>query len=309
MKIRLLAVAIACAAAGCATPTPPVPDEALRDPVLVQYDSSARAAYADGNFARAERFYDLARARAASMDLGPEVAKAAYNRGACLLVLGRPADARPLLQEAAAEWKRNRVDPAPAYLLDAQAARRAGDTNDAARLVALVVSGNTSRGIQSQGWIVHGQLACDAGDAAEAKKALSRARRLLEDEPALRAGVVSLAGRIALIEGRPDDAALEFDKESALLRLAKRYPDMAEALDRAGGAYATAGKPEDAADRHLRAARSWHGQGRYVEALESVGRAVPQAEQSGNEGLAQESARLFGVIRGDVAMAAGRSVE
>jgi len=137
----------------------------------------------------------------------------------------------------------------------------------------------------------------DAADAAEAAKALSRARALLTDEPALRAGVAALAGRIALLNNEGGDAGLEFDKEAEFMRRAGRFRDMATALERAGAAYARGGDAESAGFRYYRAARSWLGQGDTVRALRAVEQALalPGAEQ--DAAWAPELAALFAEIK------------
>ena len=57
---------------GCSTPPALPPEDTYRDPVLVQYDASARAAVADQNYERAARFYEQALIRARTADLGLE---------------------------------------------------------------------------------------------------------------------------------------------------------------------------------------------------------------------------------------------
>lgn len=302
-RIRLLLAALAAsAAAGCASPPAPPPDR-MPDPVLVQLTSSAQAAFAVGAYDRAARFYELARARARAMDDGVEVGKQAYNFAACLLLAGRPADARPALAEAAGEFGRWRMDSGPVLLLEARAARMLGLTNEADGAISRIVEMNTPKAVQSQAWLLHGQIACDAGDLKEAGKALSRARHLLDDAPALRAGVAALEGRIALLENRPADAALLFDKEASFMQRAGRYGEMADALGRAGQAYEQAGDPDAAALRYHRSARSLFGRGDNLVALQATERAVAAAAQAGNEALAAEIAALFSEIRASIEVA------
>ncbi len=282
--------------AGCAS-TPSVPDEPARDPLLVQYDASARAAVAEGRYDRAARFYELALGRARTADLGLEVAKAAYNQGACLLMMQRPAAARVSLQEAASEFERLKRDPSPAWLLEARAARLLGDNPAAAERVDRVMAVSREDDVRLQGWLIKGSMAVEAGQLDAARQALSKARALLRDDPALRAGVASLSGQLALAEQRAADAALHFDKEAAFLQRAARWSDMAAALRRAGEAYQRAEQHGPAAQRFFRAARSFYGQGQLVPALQAMEWSVEAAGRSGDEALARDTGRLLGEIR------------
>lgn len=288
---------------GC-TSAPVPPDEApFQDPMLVQQDGAARAAFADGNYERAARFYELTLTRARATDNGSEVAKAAYNRGACLLLLKQAEPARASLREASAEFERLGLDPSPAWLLEARAARLAGEREAVTSLVARVLAEGRSESVRLQAWLLRGTLAAEAGDSIAARAALKEARRRLTDDSDLRAGVASLAGLVALSEQKPAEAALSFDKEAAFLQRAARWHDMAEALRRAGEAYAQAGQPRDAALRFFRAARSLAGQGNWVPALQSVERALATAQAAGDEALVADTSRLLEEIRQAVGVA------
>lgn len=296
----LLALALA---AGCASTPPLPPVDPMADPVLVQLTSSAEAARAAGGYERAARFYTLALARARATDNGLAVAQQAYNTAACHLLAGRAADAQPLLVEAYGEFARARQDLGPVLLLQARAARQLGQANEAQAAISRVVEIARDQDVQVQAWLLHGQIACDAGQADEAGKALSRARHLLRDDPALRAGVASLAGRVAEVEGRPAEAALEYDKEAAWMQGARRYRDMAAALVRAGDALAKAGDARGAATRYYRGARSLHGQGDAAAAQRAIEQAVAVVPAE-DAALAAQVETLRGEIRGQVGVAA-----
>lgn len=310
MNYRLPFAVLLLGLAGCATPHAPPPEEQYRDPVLVQLDGSARAAFADGNFERAARFYELALNRARTADYGLEVAKAAYNRGACLVLLKRPEPARAALQEAATEFARLRRDPAPAWLLEARAARMMGDLTTTVERVDRVLAMGRDQDVRLQAWLIKGGLAAEAGQVDEAKKAMQEARKLLRDDPALRAGVAALGGQIALAENRPGEAGLQFDKEAAFLQRATRWADMADALRRSGAAYQQAAQDGAAAQRFYRAARSWYGQGQLVPALQAMELAVDAAGRAGDDVLNADAGRLLEEIRQAVGVAkAAQGVE
>jgi tetratricopeptide (TPR) repeat protein len=299
----LLALAGLAGIGGCASAPVPPEEAPFQDPMLVQQDGAARAAFADGNYERAARFYELALTRARATDHGSEVAKAAYNRGACLLLLKQAEPARACLREASFEFNRLGQDASPAWLLEARAARLAGDTAAVTSLVEQLLSQGRNDSIRLQAWLIRGTLAAEAGQSEAARLALKEARRRLTDDPALRAGVAGLAGLVALSEQKPADAALSFDKESAFLQRAARWNDMAESLRRAGEAHAQAGQPRDAALRFYRAARSLAGQGSWVPALQSVERALASAQAAGDEALLADSSRLLEEIRQAVGVA------
>lgn len=303
MKSNLMAILVVLGLAGCASPPPPPPEQQMMDPVLVQQDASARAAFAEGNYERAARFYELALARARAADLGPEIAKAAYNQGACLLLLKRAEPARNALREASAELARQRRDGSSAWLLEARAARLLGDRAGAVELADRVLTLGRDREVRLQAWLLKGSLAAEQGDLPVARQALKEARRLLEDDPALRAGVAGLAGQLALADQRPEQAGMEFDKEAAFYQRASRWADMADALRRSGQAYAVAGRPADAALRFFRSARSLYAQGQLVPALYAMEKAAEFAAAAGDAALTADTGRLLEEIRQAVGVA------
>ncbi len=283
------------ALAGCASAPRTAP--APVDPLMTQWTQSAQQAFALRSYGRAAQFFELALQRARAMDDARQTADQSYNLAASLLLAGRPADALAYLSGAEGEYRRLRRDRGPALLLRARALRATGATDDARRALDELLILNSPHEVQCQGWLLVGQIEADAGRTDECAKALARARAFLTDDPALRAGVALLAGRLALLKGDPRNAALEFDKEAEFMRRAGRYADMAQALSRAGDAYAARGEAAAAANRHYRAARSWHGQGDAVNALRSVERALAQATGGEDPPWAAEVSELFEEIR------------
>jgi tetratricopeptide (TPR) repeat protein len=267
------------------------------DPILAQYISSAQAAYALNSFARAARFYELALQRARAMDDAAEVGKQAYNLAAALYQDGRSAEALPYLAEAESAFAQLRMDPGPVLLLRARALRATGDATASEAAVRRVVEINTPRDVQAQAWLLYGRLALDRGDGAEIEKALQRARALASDDPALQAGIAGLSARLALHTGSPAGAGAAFDREAEFFRRAGRFRDMAEALERAGDAYASSGAAADAGARYVRAARSFLGQGDAVGALRAIERALAAAEEGQEFAWGAEAAALFEEIR------------
>ena len=303
LPLAVLLMLVFLLAGGCATTNPPAPDEQYRDPVLVQLDSSARAAFAEGNYARAARFYELALGRARTADFGAEIAKAAYNRGACLILLKQPEPARAVLREAGGEFARQHEDASSAWLLEARAELMMSNRVAATLLVDRVLSSGEDRDVQLQAWLLKGEMALQESQTDLARLALGKARALLHKEPALQAGVSSLAGKVALADGKPVDAALNFDKQAVFLQRAARWADMAYALQQAGEAYGQAFQADAATLRFYRAARSYYAQGMLVPALQAVELAVQSSSKTTDEVLAADTGRLLEEIKRQVGVA------
>ncbi len=282
------------AAAGCRS-APKIVDRP--DPTLAQFVSSAQSAFSLNSFSRAARFYELALQRARAMDDTAEIGKQAYNLAAVLHLDGRSADAVPYLWEAETAFAQLRIDLGPVLLLRARALRAVGDAENAEAAIRRVVELNTPRDVQAQAWLLYGHLALDAENGGECEKALSRARALASDDPALRAGIEGLSARLALRSGSPAGAGAAFDREAEYFRRAGRFRDMADALERAGSAYAEAGDAHEAGARFYRAARSFFGQGDTPRALRAIERAAASAEEGREFAWGPAVASLFEEIR------------
>ncbi len=285
----VLAVGVGCGTAPKA--------EARPDAVLAQYISSAQSAFHLNSYTRAARFYELALQRARAIDDSVEVGKQAYNLAAALLLAERPSEALPYLTEAEAAFVRLRRDRGPVVLLRARALRAAGQADAARAEVQKVAELKTSGAVHCQAWLLYGQMAFDAENLADAKTALSRARSTVTADPALRAGVAALAGRVSLLSGDGGNAGLEFDKETEFLRQAGRFRDMADSMVRAGEAYSKAGDADAAGYRFYRAARSWQGLGDPVRALKAMEAALAAVGPEGEPAWGPEMSALFEEIR------------
>ena len=136
-------------------------------------------------------------------------------------------------------------------------------------------------------YLLRGQIACDKDDAVLALQELQKAKsiaRLVSDHP-LQADISALAGRIHLIKNEPVMAAKEFDSETRLLRQAKRYTEMAHALQNAAEAYLSAGNYSLAADRFFRAARSTFAQGQNSAAMKLGHLALSAADKAEDQSV------------------------
>ncbi|HEY8240680.1 MAG TPA: hypothetical protein VIH35_04495, partial [Kiritimatiellia bacterium] len=197
------------------------------------------------------------------------------------------------------EFARNRMDVSSVLLLQAAVAKGKGDLAGAQLLLGQVLKGGSSKpASRLQAYIVKTDIACDAGNLAEADLVLKRAERMADSvsDDALRGGVARVGGRVQLLKKNPAVAAAKFDQEAKLLQRAHRYREMPAALDRAGAAWLDAGGMGPAADRFYRAARSWYAQGELVAALKSVDQAMSAAQLGKDKDLAAGIAVLLAEI-------------
>ena len=88
-----------------------------------------------------------------------------------------------------------------------------------------------------------------------------------------------------MIKKEPVMAAKEFDNETRLLRQAKRYPEMARALQNAAEAYLRAGDYSLAADRFFRAARITFAQGQNSAAMKLGNLALSAADKAEDQSV------------------------
>lgn len=290
----LLLTAALLAGAGCASPRPARP----RDPDLENYAATARQAFRQGAFDRAENLYRRALARARAADDPLEIGNNAYNVAACLLAQGRPGAARPFLREARAELEHAGETTAEVLLLDAEAARAIGQPEEARSLLAEARAQvrERDRALALQVALLEARLACDRGDPAAAERLLNSMEKTLkrETDPLLRARWAAVRARIAGLEGQPAVAAESLDEEANGYRAAGgRARELAEALRRAGEAWREAGHLPEAADRFYRAARSLFAQGNSLEALKCLEPAVACAREAQAADLFRQIEALF----------------
>lgn len=268
----LVALLVAVMGGSCRSPAPaPSPLETE----IVQLAASGRGAFARGAYAQAARFYEQALQRARAADDGPEIARNGYNLAACLLQLGRATEARVVLRESLTEFGRYRMDAHPALLLDARAARAAGQPDEARAVLDAAFAASKSDAQRVRVWLDRGDLALDAGDQAAAMAALEAVNTLSgaagEGTEAAR---LDLAGRVALASSDGAGARAAFEVAASLWQRAGQMRNMAVSLGRAGEACSLLGDRRDAMDRHYRAARSLAAQGDALGALRQIERGL-----------------------------------
>lgn len=286
---RVVALLLLLSGASCRSPAP-----VAVDPALAQFAASGRAAFARGADAPAARFYEQALQRARATDDGPEIARNGYNLAACLLRLGRAADARLVLREALAEFGRYRMDSQPAWLLDAKAAQALGQHEAAGVALEAAMAACKSDDQRRDVWIARGDLALERGDHAAARAALDATRAVGAPAGDMgRASRLDLAGRVALAEADAVAARDALEAAVVLWQRAGQTRAMAMALGRAGEAHLLAGDRVAAADRHYRAARSLDAQGDTLGALRQIERGLAAGGESPDPALEALLKALF----------------
>lgn len=286
--------------AGCGSPR-----VAYRPDVEIERNSSAaKSAYATGSMEGASVFYQKALNRARLTDQGAEIARLAYNLAACRAQMQKYTEALELLDEAEFESSKTGIYFPEAVLLRAEIFRYLGQTGEAlgiakSGLDALDNLPRAARGKKNgsarlQFQVFLAELACDQNDGKSALKELDKLdHSLLKSSGAnVQAEAANTRGRALFIEKRPAEAAICFDGAAGLYQEGRRYSDMAKALQKAGDAYAAAGKREEALNRHYRAARSLFLCGDNIRAQESFNKASALAKELGDKQMMSALLRL-----------------
>ena len=273
LSVALLCL-LAAALAGCAGPRFDR-SASQADAEFARLSQLARTAHDQGALDQAEVLYRQAHRRAREHDAAGNIGESAYNLAAVLIAGDQPDKAMPLLDEAERELSRAGLSPVDVWLVKARLATDAKRSPEATRWLDQTDrqgAATVSQRVMSA--LLRGQLAHDAGDAVRAGEQLKIAQALSPTSPELHAGIERLAGSIASLERRHSDAAVAFDREALLRRGAGQSRAMAQALVRAGEAWADAGDPRVAAERLYRAARSLLAQGAGSAAAPLINRAM-----------------------------------
>ncbi|TAN37115.1 MAG: hypothetical protein EPN23_06800 [Verrucomicrobia bacterium] len=269
------------------------------DPEINVIAAAANKAFAHGQVEQAARQYTRALERARAADATTDIADQAYNLAACLLILDQPAQARTLLREAQAEAQRVERRAVDILLLEAKAARLAGQREEVLRQVAalLAIKPVIEPAERLQALLVKAMTFCDAEQVPSADQTEIRRLALEVSDPAIQAEVAHFLGTCDLIEKEFARAAAAFDREAALRQNSGRFREMAQALARAGAAYAHSEQQALAADRLTRAARSLFAQGDSIGALHQIEPALIAAKASKQDELVTHVIALFEEIK------------
>lgn len=279
----------------------PLPTGPPRDVVLTSAMTSGRLAFERGLNTEAVVLYGQALDRAREMDDAGAIADASYNLAAARVQVGDHAGAAAALLESEAEARRAGGNLADVLLLRAKVARLNRMPSEAVALADRVLNDRASRPTAAhrvQAHVLKGEAAVEERNwplarqqARLAQNALGRVGATVS--PALLAGVVGLRGEI--VRGRGDLAASAplFDRRAELLRQARLYRDMADAIEASAQAWMALGKPAEAGPRFYRAARAASAQGDAARARSLLSEASDAAGAARDERLLA----LIGALR------------
>jgi tetratricopeptide (TPR) repeat protein len=280
----LLAALLLASCAPRREPPPPTDQE------LGRLTRSARAAFDQRDASQAVRLYEQALERARALDDAAEIGNSAYNLAVSLIAAGQYERAEAMLREAQSGLDRAGENLADVLLVQARLAQLQGNHAEARHWVEQVLAApgsNPDSGHLVQAALIRGSIAFENGDGAQARSALLEAEKTIRQtaDPALRAGLEQLRGKVALLEHQPGLAAEAFDRSAGLWRKAGRYRDLARDLARAGEAYQETGRLAVGGERFLRAARSSFAQGDEALARRWLEEAALLADRAGDAWL------------------------
>jgi tetratricopeptide (TPR) repeat protein len=284
--------------AGCANAR--LPKGPPRDAVLTNAMASARLAFERGLNAEAVVLYRRALDRAREMDDAAAIADASYNLAAARIRAGDYQQAAAAALESEAETRRAGGNVADVLLLRAKVARLNRSASEAVTLADRVLTDPASHPTSAhrvQAHVLKGELATEESSWAQAEAQARLAQAALGRtgetvSPALLAGIVGLRGQIARGRGDWGEAARLFDRQVELLRQARLYGDMAEAIADSAQAWRSLGRPADAGPRFYRAARAAAAQGDADRARSLLSRASESADAARDEQLLALTAAL-----------------
>ena len=290
----LVFAAILVGLCGCVPNHGPTGDRELRAAT-----TAAQLAFGEGQLSLAAQMYDRALLRARAMDDSPAIADAAYNLAACLTEIGDYQQARDKLDEALAEARRSGGRVIDVLLVKATVARLQKKPSEVFAVAAHVLSHQPppTAAERSQAYLVEAEAACDAGDSQVAARYMAQVSVAALSSPPLQARLAEARGRIEVLNKDWTGAATEFDRAAERWRSARRYASMSRDLGHAADAYAAGGLNGLAADRYYRAARSAFGLGDAVASMKLIAAARAAAKAAGAADLEARADALGGEIK------------
>jgi hypothetical protein len=207
----------------------------FQDPMLVQQDAAARAAFAEGNYDHAARFYELALTRArATRIMVPKWPKPPTTGAPACSCSSKPEEAAGL----PARGLGGMGTPGSGPLLRVAAGSAGGPPvgrNSGGDFAGGARAGGRARRHGAPAGVADPRRSGRGSGAIEPLARRSRRRAaLLTDDPALRAGVAGLAGRWRWRTSGPPTPALPSTRKSAFLQRAARWSTWRMSLRRAG---------------------------------------------------------------------------
>ncbi len=296
--MNILLPAFALLLTACGGPRSATGPAVKRDAYYHRMITSGHAAFERGDIGRAAELYENAWVRSQIMDRPAEIGASAYNLALCRVALGDLESGRNLLREARVELRRAGESGVDTLIAEAEVERRL-DNREAAWVltddVLEALDRLRARALRMQTHSLRALIALERGDheAAAKERALAEREAPRDAPPRLRARLAEVRGHVLLAEEYPLLAAKAFDEETLFYRDAGRYPDMVRAMQRAAAMYQKGGDHWPAADRFYRAARHYAADGKAVEALQLIERALPDLEAAGDEDMERRVAVLF----------------
>jgi len=253
----------------------------------------ARVAFENGQISQAIEGYKRALARAYITDDLNAIVDTRYNLAVCHLRKGNYAAALENVERAREELLTAGL-PVSADLLLVQAVAfyHEGPPGRAWQISEEILSVQPapSPGTVSRTHFLRGRMAADRGDTEQLRLEITGLGE--PSIPGLQADRLELIGRLAMLDGRWDDAVTALDQAARLRAANRNYRTMATVLATAAQASERAHRPEDAAYRYLRAARSAALSGETERATVWLQESVRLADLAGAESLLLEARRF-----------------
>ena len=253
----------------------------------------ARVAFENGQISQAIEGYKRALARAYITDDLNAIVDTRYNLAVCHLRKGNYAAALENVERAREELLTAGL-PVSADLLLVQAVAfyHEGPPGRAWQISEEILSVQPapSPGTVSRTHFLRGRMAADRGDTEQLRLEITGLGE--PSIPGLQADRLELIGRLAMLDGRWDDAVTALDQAARLRAANRNYRTMATVLATAAQASERAHRPEDAAYRYLRAARSAALNGETERATVWLQESVRLADLAGAESLLLEARRF-----------------
>ncbi|MFZ0134230.1 MAG: hypothetical protein WAK95_16945 [Desulfobacterales bacterium] len=252
-----------------------------------RYSRMARAAFDTGQIPQAIEGYNKALARAYVTDDIDGIVDTGYNLAVSHLQLGDYAAALENVEKVRGELLAAGRDlPADLLFVQAAALYQTGDPERAWQISEDILAMPPTPGTPARTHFLRGLLAADRGDAAQLRLEITA---LGEPAlPGLKADHLELTGRLAMLDGRWDEAVAALDQAARVRAENRNYRSMETALAAAALASQRAQRPADAAYRYLRAARSAALSGDPTRATAWLHEAGRLAGQAGAESILAE---------------------
>ena len=257
----------------------------------------ARVAFENGQISQAIEGYKRALARAYIADDLNAIVDTRYNLAVCHLRQGNYPAALENVERAQEELlTAGRPVSADLLLVQAVAFYHDGTPGRAWQISEDILSVQPAPSPEtlSRTHFLRGRMAADRGDTEQLRLEITGLGE--PSVPGLQADRLELIGRLAMLDGRWDDAVTALDQAARLRAVNRNYRTMATVLATAAQACERANRPEDAAYRYLRAARSAALSGETERATVWLQESVRLADLAGAESLLQEARRFQALL-------------